>query len=113
MKWEAGDDGTDPLLGEHPSSQVRLLPGSPYGGETSILITDSGKGPLSRIADEADSALLASGTEIATRAGILLADPSANEAEPRFALHRTVGALTDVLRIAESRCAGRLELGGQ
>jgi len=96
-------DATGPDRGDRPPSFLRPLPwGSTDDAKTSFLITDSPDGFLSRIADELELAMLASGEQVLSASRYLLAADHASESELRFALARCVEELGDALRIVAS-----------
>ncbi|MFE0374827.1 hypothetical protein ACFW1M_04415 [Streptomyces inhibens] len=62
---------------------------------------------MSRLADEVEAAQLGMGAELLGHARAMLNDRRVSNGEPRFLGERLTEALRDVLRIAESRGAGR------
>ncbi|PSM39300.1 hypothetical protein C6Y14_33220 [Streptomyces dioscori] len=83
---------------------ARLLPWQSLDGKPCYLVTDdSGGGYLSRLADDLETVLLATGADVLDLARPLLDDPASPPAELRFAGRRLAECLTDVLRVAESR----------
>ncbi|MFD8380712.1 hypothetical protein ACFV2X_19540 [Streptomyces sp. NPDC059679] len=82
---------------------LRLLPWSDPDGKPCYLAADSGDSPLSRRADEIEALQLDMGTQLLSHATALLADNKASNRELRFLADRLTEALTDVLRVAESR----------
>ncbi|MDX3227290.1 hypothetical protein [Streptomyces sp. ME19-01-6] len=82
---------------------LRLLPWSDPDGKPCYLAADSGDSPLSRKADEIEALQLDMGAQLLSHAAALLADSKASSRELRFLAHRLTEALTDVLRVAESR----------
>jgi len=85
--------------------KLRLLPWTTPEGKPCYLSTDRDDSTLSLLADDIEAAQLASGEQVLTGAGAVLADPKAGERAVRFALTRAVESLGDVLRIAVSRGA--------
>ncbi|MGN9819680.1 hypothetical protein ACTMUQ_30620 [Streptomyces sp. SD11] len=83
---------------------ARLLPWQSLDGKPCYLVADSGGGYLSRLADDLETVLLATGADVLDLARPLLDDPaSPPTAELRFAGRRLAECLTDALRVAESR----------
>ncbi|CAL9451569.1 hypothetical protein [Streptomyces sp. enrichment culture] len=80
----------------------RLLPWTGAEGKPCYLITD-GTGYLSRVADTVESVQLGMAGDLLGHAADLMADERATSAQLRFMLARMREALTDVLRIVESR----------
>ncbi|WP_406177767.1 hypothetical protein [Streptomyces sp. NBC_00996] len=85
--------------------RARLLPWAGPEGERCYLITD-GSGSVSRVADTIESVQLGMAGELLGHAADMLADRRATSGQLRFLLARMAEALTDVLRIAESRDVG-------
>ncbi|WP_406439251.1 hypothetical protein OHB00_29860 [Streptomyces sp. NBC_00631] len=81
----------------------RLLPWPTPEGKPCYLVTDNNGGYLSRLADDLESAQLATGTDVLGRARQVLGDPMSPYTEIRYAGIRLAECLTDVLRVAESR----------
>ncbi|MGY0060666.1 hypothetical protein ACWY4P_29685 [Streptomyces sp. LZ34] len=86
---------------------LRLLPWSGPDGKPCYLSTDDGNSRLSRRADEIEALQLGMGSQLLGHAAALLADNKASSRELRFLAHRLTEALSDALRVAESR-GGRL-----
>lgn len=86
---------------------LRLPPWSDPDGRPCYLAADSGDSPLSRRADEIEALQLDMGARLLNHAAALLADNKASNRELRFLADRLTEALTDALRVAESR-GGRL-----
>ncbi|GDY54565.1 hypothetical protein SVIO_051880 [Streptomyces violaceusniger] len=82
------------------------------GGKPCYLATDNGNSRLSRKADEVETLQLAMGVQLLAHARALLDEDKATSGELRFLARRLVEALTDVLRVAESR-GGRLLVRGE
>ncbi|MBD3008661.1 hypothetical protein [Streptomyces sp. 5-10] len=91
---------------------LRLLPWSSPEGKPCYLATDDGNSRLSRKADEIEELQLAMGAQLLAHAGALLDEDNAASCELRFLARRLAEALTDVLRVAESR-GGRLLVRGE
>ncbi|MFF7720379.1 hypothetical protein ACFZDB_13520 [Streptomyces luteogriseus] len=85
---------------------MRLLPWAGSDGKPCYLSTDDPDSLISRLADDLETAQLASAEQVVAGAGAVLNDPKAGERAVRFALTRAVESLTDVLRIAVSRGTG-------
>ncbi|HSX98922.1 MAG TPA: hypothetical protein VLG91_16260 [Streptomyces sp.] len=66
------------------------------------LVTDGEGGPVSRVADAAEAIQLGMGRELLAHAEEMLAE-AAPDGEPRFLAQRLSQALSDELRVAESR----------
>ncbi|MFV0135219.1 hypothetical protein ACLGIH_18700 [Streptomyces sp. HMX87] len=81
--------------------EPRLLPWSGPEGKPCYLITDDTGGPVSRLADITEATQLDMGAELLTHARGLL--PDAPPGELRYLAERLTEALTDALRVAESR----------
>ncbi|MFD6289039.1 hypothetical protein [Streptomyces sp. NPDC060205] len=89
---------------ERPAGPApRLLPWQSLDGKPCYLVADSGGGYLSRLADDVEAVLLATGADVLDLARPLLDDPASPPAELRFAGRRLAECLTDALRVAESR----------
>ncbi|MFD0310411.1 hypothetical protein [Streptomyces sp. NPDC127119] len=82
---------------------ARLLPWQSLDGKPCYLGADSGGGYLSRLADDLESVLLATGADVLDLARPLLDDPASPPAELRFAGRRLAECLTGALRVAASR----------
>jgi hypothetical protein len=80
------------------------MPWTGEDGKPCYLITD-GTGRLSRMADTAEKVQLGMAGDLLGHAADMLADDRATSAQLRYLLAGMQGALTDVLRIAESRGA--------
>ncbi|MEU6549842.1 hypothetical protein ABZ915_06060 [Streptomyces sp. NPDC046915] len=82
----------------------RLLPWTGAEGKPCYLLTD-GTGYLARMADTIESVQLGMAADLLGHAADMLADDRATSAQLRYLLAGMHEALTDVLRIAESRGA--------
>ena len=91
---------TDPAT---TSSSLRLLPWPSPGGKPCYLLTDSGGGYVSRLADDLEASQLAMGADVLDLARTVLDDPASPYTEVRYAGIRLAECLTDALRVAESR----------
>ncbi|MGW3566533.1 hypothetical protein ACWDSL_22125 [Streptomyces sp. NPDC000941] len=89
------------------STRPRLLPWPDSAGKRCYLVTDDGNSRLSRLADEMEAAQLTAGVELLGHAGEMLRAHKVSEGELRFLVKSLREALTDALRVAESR-GGRL-----
>jgi hypothetical protein len=85
------------------SSYPRLLPWPSPDGNPCYLMTDSGGGYLSRLADDLETVQLAMGADVLGLARAVLDDPVSPYTEVRYAGLRLAECLTDALRVAESR----------
>nr|WP_078642605.1 hypothetical protein [Streptomyces hygroscopicus] len=86
------------------STQPRLLPWPGLAGQPCYLVSDAdGEGYLSRLADEMEAIQLQMGAELIGHARLLLRDRKANSRELRYLSDRLIEALSDALRIADSR----------
>jgi hypothetical protein len=83
---------------------VRLLPWTGSEGQPCYLVGD-GAGRVSRLADTVERVQLDMAGDLLGHAADILADRRATPAQLRFLLARTIEALTDVRRIADSRGA--------
>ncbi len=81
--------------------EPRLLPWSGPDDKPCYLITDDDGGPVSRLADTTESTQLGMGTELLAHARDLL--PRTPHGELRYLAERLAEALSDALRVAESR----------
>ncbi|MDI3423553.1 hypothetical protein QIT00_34265 [Streptomyces sp. B-S-A12] len=81
---------------------LRLLPWSSDDGKPCFVLGD-GNGPVSRIADEIECVQLAMAQQLLGHARELLECPRVSVGELRFLGRRLSEALTDALRVAESR----------
>ncbi|KAA0933788.1 hypothetical protein [Streptomyces apricus] len=81
----------------------RLLPWPSPDGKPCYLVADHGGTRLSRLADDLETVLLATGADVPALARPLLDDPASPPTELRFAGLRLAECLTDALRAAESR----------
>lgn len=89
-------------MGGEAAGEVRLLPWDGEGGKACYLVTDREGGAVSRLADVAEGVQLGMGRELLAHAGEMLAgDPAGGEL--RFLATRSREALSDALRVAESR----------
>lgn len=86
---------------------LRLLPWSSPEGKPCYLSTDDDNSRLSRKADEIEALQLGMGAQLLGHAKMLLDDEKVGTGELRFLACRLSEALTDALRVAESR-GGRL-----
>ncbi|MEW2396697.1 hypothetical protein [Streptomyces sp. NPDC046862] len=84
-------------------SSARLLPWPSPDGNPCYLVTDSGGGYLSRLADDLEATQLAIGADVLVLARTVLDDPASPYTEVRYAGLRLAECLTDALRVAESR----------
>ncbi|MEE4591875.1 hypothetical protein V2J94_08210 [Streptomyces sp. DSM 41524] len=91
---------------------LRLLPWSSPEGKPCYLATDDSNSRLSRKADEIEALQLAMGAQLLAHAVALLDEDKAAIGELRFLARRLGEALTDALRVAESR-GGRLLVRGE
>jgi hypothetical protein len=90
------------------STRPRLLPWPNSAGKRCYLVTDDdGNSRLSRLADEMEAMQLKAGAELLGHAGEMLGDHRVGEGELRFLVKSLCEALSDALRVAESR-GGRL-----
>lgn len=81
----------------------RLLPWLSPDGKPCYLVTDSGGGYVSRLADDLEAMQLATAADVLGLARPLLDDPSSSYTEVRYAGIRIAECLSDALRVAESR----------
>ncbi|MDT3398132.1 hypothetical protein RKE29_16030 [Streptomyces sp. B1866] len=83
----------------------RLLPWSGPEGEARFLVASSSAGArgIGRAADEMEALQMQMGAQWCGYARAVLADPRATREEVRYVTERLVGALRDVLRVADSR----------
>ncbi|MFG2681822.1 hypothetical protein [Streptomyces sp. NPDC048392] len=88
----------------HALTPARLLPRTGPEGKPCYLLTD-GSGRLSRAADTVESVQLGMAGDLLDRVADMLDDPDVTSGQLRYVLARTSEALTDVMRIAESRGA--------
>lgn len=91
--------------GTGTASQLRLLPWTTADGRTCYLSAAIRDSRMSRMADELEAELLGSAAYVLEAAKSLLDEPGAGRRELRFAGVRLAEALSDALRIAESRGA--------
>lgn len=98
-----GAEGEAPLSPQLPQSPLaaRLLPWSGAAGKPCYLIADEHGGPVSRLADATESIQLGMGTELLAHAREMLLD--APRGELHYLAERLTEALSDALRVAESR----------
>ncbi|MDX3132456.1 hypothetical protein PV367_22250 [Streptomyces europaeiscabiei] len=89
-------------MGGETPGEVRLLPWVGGEGKDCYLVTDGGGGPVSRVADATEAIQLGMGRELLAHAGEMLAE-AAPGGELRFLAERLSEALSDALRVAESR----------
>ncbi|NGO06944.1 hypothetical protein G5C60_04525 [Streptomyces sp. HC44] len=85
------------------SNFPRLLPWPSPDGKPYYLMTDSGGGYVSRLADDLEAVQLAMGADVLGLARTVLDDPASPYTEVRYAGLRLAECLTDALRVAESR----------
>ncbi|WP_431043391.1 hypothetical protein ACQUSR_16845 [Streptomyces sp. P1-3] len=86
------------------SARPRLLPWSGPAGQPSYLVTDGGTDShLWQLADEMEALQLRMGTEMIQHARALVDERKADARALRFLVNRLTEALTDALRVAESR----------
>ncbi|WFB07749.1 hypothetical protein LRS74_12330 [Streptomyces sp. LX-29] len=88
------------------TTPLRLLPWPGPNGTPCYLDSD-GSGLLTKVADEMEAAQLRMAGELLGHARVMLDDRKVDAGELRFLARRLTEALTDVLRVAESR-GGRL-----
>ncbi|WP_431996674.1 hypothetical protein [Streptomyces fungicidicus] len=81
--------------------EARLLPWTGSEGKACYLMTDDHGGPVSRLADATEAVQLGMGRELLAHARELL--PDAPRGELRHLAECLSHALTDALRVAESR----------
>ncbi|MGW7241673.1 hypothetical protein [Streptomyces sp. NPDC054804] len=93
----------EPNSHAHAPTSLRLLPWPTPEGKPCYLVTDNDGGYLSRLADDLETAQLATGTDVLGRARQVLDDPMSPYTEVRYAGIRLAECLTDALRVAESR----------
>ncbi|WP_328944865.1 hypothetical protein OG259_28645 [Streptomyces sp. NBC_00250] len=86
-----------------PHNELRLLPWSGPDGKPCFLSTDTAGGPLSRLANHAESAQLSAGAELLEHAHEVLVDETSDPEELRLLAADLAGALRDALRVATSR----------
>ncbi|WP_328330477.1 MULTISPECIES: hypothetical protein [unclassified Streptomyces] len=87
------------------NATTRLLPWGGPEGKPCYLLTDDHGGYVSRVADQVESVQLGMGTQLLGHAHALLGDPRADAGQLRFLSARLTEALTDAVRVAESRGA--------
>ncbi|KUJ69879.1 hypothetical protein ACZ90_08580 [Streptomyces albus subsp. albus] len=86
------------------SARSRLLPWSGPNGQPAYLLAEKGPGShLWRLADQMEVVLLRMGTEMVQHARAVAADRTADTGQLRYTVLRLAEALTDALRVAESR----------
>ncbi|MEV2217101.1 hypothetical protein AB0H86_37730 [Streptomyces sp. NPDC050997] len=93
------------------SVETRLLPWASPEGKPCFLSSD-GNGYLSKVADNVESMQLGMAGDLLDHAADMLADRKATSDQLRFLLARMSEALTDVMRVADSRgarMAGKLD----
>lgn len=93
--------GTEEAAVPEPPCEARLLPWSGVGGKPCFLVSDEEGGPVTRLADATESIQLGMGAELLAHARDML--PGTPRGEVRFLAERLTEALSDALRIAESR----------
>jgi hypothetical protein len=87
----------------HTPTSARLLPWNSADGKPAYLVTDpSGASPLARLADSAEAQQLDTAHEVLRLSGMPEMD-SAGAGELRWVCERLREALTDTLRVCESR----------
>lgn len=90
------------------STRPRLLPWPNSVGKRCYLVTDDdSRSRLSRLADEIEAAQLSAGAQLLGHAHEMLGEHKAGKRELRFLAECLCQALSDALRVAESR-GGRL-----
>ncbi|UUU30797.1 hypothetical protein JIX56_13255 [Streptomyces sp. CA-210063] len=82
---------------------LRLLPWPSPDGNPCFLSTGSGRGVVSRLADDMEAVQLTTGTDVLELGRGVLNDPKATAAELRYTGVRLAECLRDALRVAESR----------
>ncbi|MGJ5896851.1 hypothetical protein DF268_18975 [Streptomyces sp. V2] len=84
--------------------KLRLLPWTTLDGRPCYLSPDpSGKGRITRLADEIEATQMDTAVEVLGHAKVLLDDPDSAPREVRFAGRRLAECLRDTVRVAESR----------
>ncbi|MFI6639637.1 hypothetical protein [Streptomyces sp. NPDC050504] len=84
---------------------ARLLPWAGPEGKPCYVLTDDAGGYVSRIADQVEAVQLGMGNELLGHARELIDDPKVDAAQLRFLSARLTEALSDAVRVAESRGA--------
>ncbi|MEV7376859.1 hypothetical protein [Streptomyces lydicus] len=97
----------DPDNPQLPGSALRLLPWATPSGKPCFLSTDNPGGFLARKADAMEAEQMRDAAAVLADADEVLEDPAAGPLTLRVTLKRTSAALSDVLRVADSR-GGRL-----
>ncbi|NBE50623.1 hypothetical protein GUY60_04120 [Streptomyces sp. YC537] len=82
---------------------VRLLPWATPDGKPCFLTSDDADSYVNKVADNIESIQLAMGSDLLDHAADLLADRKATPDQLHFLLARMTEALSDALRVAESR----------
>lgn len=86
------------------SGRARLLPWPGPGGQPAYLLTDGGADShLWRLADDMEAVQLRMGSEMIGHARAVAGDGKADARQLRYVVNRLTEALTDALRVAESR----------
>ncbi|MGW1927860.1 hypothetical protein [Streptomyces sp. NPDC001919] len=84
-------------------NELRLLPWSGPDGKPCYLSTDDDNSHLSRLADTTEAIQVGLADNLLARALVVLSDQNATPDELRVLSTNLVGALRDILRIAEIR----------
>ncbi|MBB5117579.1 hypothetical protein AF335_03450 [Streptomyces eurocidicus] len=98
----------DEALAPEPNDgdlDLRLLPWDAPEGKPCFLSSADSRGVMSRYADSVEAAQMTIGADVLADVEELLADPAACCRRLRPALQQAADALSDVLRVAESRGA--------
>ncbi|MFD7315020.1 hypothetical protein [Streptomyces sp. NPDC059883] len=85
------------------SKNPRLLPWLGPAGQRSYLVTDDGRSHLSQLADQMEEVQLQAGDVLLGHAASMLKDENVKAWELRYLSARLYEALSDALRVAESR----------
>ncbi|MFF8813822.1 hypothetical protein [Streptomyces pactum] len=85
------------------SAHARLLPWTGPGGRPAYLLADATDSHLWRLADEMEAVQLRMGGEMIRHARAVVEDRKADTGQLRYVVARLTEALTDALRVAESR----------
>ncbi|WP_149826873.1 hypothetical protein [Streptomyces tailanensis] len=93
--------GNEEAAVPEPPREARLLPWSDVEDKPCFLVSDEQGGPVTRLADATESIQLGMGAELIGHARDML--PGAPPGELRFLAERLTEALSDALRVAESR----------
>ncbi|MGA5281566.1 hypothetical protein ACPCSK_14220 [Streptomyces griseoincarnatus] len=84
-------------------NELRLLPWTGPDGKPCFLSTDDNGGPMSRLADNIESAQLGMATALLDQALDILAQAETDPDDLRLLTKDLTGALRDTLRVATSR----------